>query len=88
MTVWEIIGGLGALATLIIAIVAPLLKLNTSITSLTCAMGEFKENLKCLTDRNTAGHSQLWEHIEKQDDLLTDHETRIQIIEKTNKGAK
>lgn len=88
MGVWEIIGGLAALAALVASIVAPILKLNTSITSLTCAMGEFKENLKGLTDRNSAGHDRLWAHLGKHNDALSDHETRIQIIEKSGKGAE
>lgn len=88
MTIWELTGGLGALTALIISIVAPILKLNTSITTLTCAMSDLKENLKLLTDNNTAGHTRLWEHIDKQDNTLADHETRISVIEDRCKGAE
>jgi hypothetical protein len=81
MNEWAVVGVITVLFGLIAAVVTPLLKLNTSITQLTCAVSVLQKNIEGLTTRNSESHTKLWEHIGKQDLLIADHETRLKIIE-------
>ena len=81
MNEWAVVGVIVVLFGLIAAVVTPLLKLNTSITQLTCAVSVLQKNIEGLTTRNSESHAKLWEHIGKQDLLIADHETRLKIIE-------
>ena len=75
---WTVIAGVAALVGLIGGIVAPILKLNTSITQLTVVVNGLVENFEKLTDKNECAH-------EKINEKLDDHETRILIIEHSGK---
>lgn len=75
---WTVIAGVAALVGLIGGIVAPILKLNTSITRLTVVVNGLVENFEKLTDKNECAH-------EKINEKLDDHETRILIIEHSGK---
>ena len=75
---WTVIAGVVALVGLIGGIVAPMLKLNTSITQLTVVVNGLAKNFEKLTDKNDCAH-------EKINDKLEDHETRISLIEHSGK---
>ena len=75
---WTVIAGVAALVGIIGGIVAPILKLNTSITRLTVVVNGLVENFEKLTDKNECAH-------EKINEKLDDHETRISIIEHSGK---
>lgn len=81
MTEWGVVLVLISLAGLATAIGRPILALNTTITKLTAAVDELRGDLAVLTGRNTEGHRRLWEHNEKQDAKLDDHEGRIIKLE-------
>lgn len=87
MNEWAVVGVIVVLFGLIAAVVTPLLKLNTSITQLTCAVSVLQKNIEGLTSRNSEGHAKLWEHNNRQDARLSDHETRIKILEKAEGGS-
>ena len=75
---WTVIAGVAALVGLIGGIVAPILKLNTSITQLTVVVNGLAKNFEKLTDKNDAAHGKI-------NDKLEDHETRISLIEHSGK---
>lgn len=89
MTENEIIGLiLGALGTIIgtgAVIVTPLIKnvkvmteLNASIKNLTAQFNKFEVN-------NHDDHKRIWQHNDKQDESIQEHETRIRILEECQK---
>ena len=78
---WTVIAGVAALVGLIGGIVAPMLKLNTSITQLTVVVNGLARNFEKLTDKNECAH-------EKINETLEDHETRITLIEHSGKEGK
>lgn len=86
MTEWEVFGVIVALIGFVIAIGTPILKLNTSITKLIARIGALDENIDELTERNRKSHERIWEHNDKQDEKLNNHETRIAILEKKEEG--
>jgi cell division protein FtsL len=87
MDEWTVVGVIVVLFGLMVSVVTPLLKLNTSITQLTCAVSVLQKNIEGLTTKNSESHTKLWEHNSKQDSMLADHETRIKIIENAERGA-
>lgn len=82
MSEWEVVGVIVALLGLIAAIAGPLIKLNTSITTLTVTLKGLNEDINDLTVKNTKSHQRLWDHNEEQDKKLNDHEMRLTIVEK------
>ena len=78
---WTFIAGVAALVGLIGGIVAPMLKLNTSITQLTVVVNGLAKGFDKLTDKNDDAHKEI-------NEKLDDHETRISIIEHSGKEGK
>jgi len=76
---WTVIAGVAALVGLIGGIVAPILKLNTSITQLTVVVNGLAKNFEKLTDKNECAHDTI-------NEKLDDHETRISLIEHSKEG--
>ena len=76
---WTVIAGVAALVGLIGGIVAPILKLNTSITQLTVVVNGIVKSFDKLTDKNDDAHKEI-------NEKLDDHETRISIIEHGKEG--
>ena len=76
---WTVIAGVAALVGLIGGIVAPILKLNTSITQLTVVVNGLAKGFDKLTDKNDDAHKEI-------NVKLDDHETRISLIEHSKEG--
>ena len=83
MTEWTVVGVLVTLIGLVAAVIKPLIDLNSVIVRLTGAVGTLEKNLSCMTEKNSAAHGQIWEHMGDQDEQLHDHETRLTVIERT-----
>jgi predicted PurR-regulated permease PerM len=78
---WLVVTVIIALFGFVVAVVTPLLKLNTTIVKLMESMNNLSKTLDDFKDKNTESHRRIWEHEEKQDEILSDHETRIKLIE-------
>lgn len=85
MTEWEVVGVIAAMLTFAIAVGAPVIKLNTSIVRLIERLNKMDENLDGLTERNHKSHERIWQHNDEQDEKISNHETRISILEKGEK---
>ena len=74
-----IIAGAGFLVTLI-ALIKPIINLNTNITELKTSIDQFKESINKLDDRITAhGHE-----LDTMREKIANHEARISTLEKNN----
>lgn len=80
MNEWQVVGVIMALVGLASAIVAPIIKLNTSITKLTVLLDGLKSNQDSYEQRNREAHKCIWEHNGEQDEMLQKHETDIQLL--------
>lgn len=80
MNEWQVVGVIVALVGLVSAIVAPIIKLNTSITKLTVLLDGLKSNQDSYEKRNREAHKRIWEHNGEQDEMLHKHETDIQLL--------
>lgn len=88
MTEWGIFGVIAALASFLTVIVAPMLKLNTSITKLTITMDHMNQQLadqnaeiERIRVKSSESHEKLWKKNDEQDDTLSDHDKRITRLE-------
>lgn len=88
MNEWTVVSVIIALVGLFFTVGKPVINLNKSIVLLNANVAqntnELKEQKKELKDQKESAiksHDELWEKNEKQDEILHDHETRIQILE-------
>ena len=88
MTEWGVVLVLVTLAGLGGAIITPILKLNTSITTLIVTMENTSESLKQLTQANTSSHKRMQGEIDRHDIKISDHEVRITVLEKEKNNEK
>lgn len=74
MTEWHIFEVIVALIAFVATVVAPIVKLNTSIVKLTAIVDKMATDLGDLTSRNASTHERIFGQ-------LNDHETRITVLE-------
>ena len=78
---WDVVAVITALVGLFATVLGPIVKLTKAITRLTAAMERMERDVMDLTTKNHAGHERLWVHAREQDKQLSDHESRIRVIE-------
>ena len=88
MNDWTIVSVIIALVGLFFTVGKPIINLNNNIVLLNANVAqntnELKEQKKELNEQKKdaiKSHDELWEKNDKQDEVLQDHETRIQILE-------
>lgn len=78
---YEVIVIVVAMLTTAITIGAPIIKLNTAITRLIVKLDGLGVDLDELEKHNHESHRRLWEHNDEQDEKISDHESRLKVIE-------
>ena len=89
MDEWGVVTAAVTLAGLVGAIVGPIVKLNGTITKLSAVIDYAlkrldeleKKNEKFLSERKTS-HEKIHKRIDQHGELLQEHETRIQFLER------
>lgn len=88
MNEWGVVGVIVTLIGLAVAIIKPIVQLNTNIVKLTDAVDGLKKANGKLEETNAEEHKQLHERInhrkkenEELDNRVSDHENRISILE-------
>lgn len=82
MEKWDIFLCLSALITTAALIVKPVLKLNTSIVKLNSSIDKLSLDVEELKLKNSKNHEKLWNYCFMQDELINDHEDRLNELEK------
>lgn len=85
MSEWEVFGVIAGLVAFSASIIAPVVKLNTSITRLTVALDSIAERQRAFEGHNERGHKRLWDKLEQNGGTLLNHEKRISCVEQTRK---
>lgn len=81
MTEWSVVGVIIALFGFVVAIVKPIITLNTTITELTQIVRRLQSDVEELTTRNSSAHARIFDRMEQDEKILTDHSTRLKILE-------
>ena len=81
MTEWGVFLVIVALVGFSASIIAPVLKLNTSIVTLTVTMQGFEKQLDESILKNDARHKKIWKELDGHEECINQHEVRIGILE-------
>ena len=82
MNEWNVVGVLVVVAGLFLSVGAPVIRLNSTLTKLSTLVEAVQSRQDRQERDNTNSHRRLWKHNDEQDATLTDHETRITILER------
>ena len=89
MDEWTVVGVIATLVGLFFTVGKPILnlnknlvKFNISIEHNTSEIADLKTELAHQRSEATASHNRLWDHNDKQDKQLSEHELRIGLLEK------
>ena len=78
MSEWAVLGVIITVAGLLTTVITPIVKLTSSITKLTVVVEKIRKDMEI----QRGSTERLWAHNDEQDTKLSDHETRLQILEK------
>lgn len=78
---WTVVGVLVVLVGLIISVLTPAIKLNTSVTKLSTLVDQLSSQLKAMESSNKEAHQRLWSELDGHKQRLSEHETRITVLE-------
>ena len=85
MTEWGVFGVIVALVSFVVAVAAPMLKLNGTITRLSTIIEQFSKRLDKLehndeiTQKSTReSHRSLHDRIEKNEELIAEHDLKLE----------
>jgi len=81
MTEWGVFGVIGALISFGLLIGTPLIKLNSTITKLSALVEFMQKQIDTFKTDNDKEHNSIWNEMERHEDTLGDHETRISVLE-------
>ena len=84
-----LLGFLTALGGFILSLVKSINEFSNNISAmlaqLKIAVDDLTINVNQLRDENKQSHLRLWKHNDEQDDILSEHEQRLIILEKGDK---
>lgn len=78
---WTVVTVIIALVGLFSVVIPPSTKLTKAMTELTDEIKHLSLDLNKLESKNNEDHKELWEHNDKQDERIENHEQRIIILE-------
>lgn len=82
MTEWNIVLVLAELIGLFVLVGKPILTLNKTMAEFNTEMKNIKEQVKKLERDDNDAQKELWQHNDIQDERISDHETRIRVLER------
>ena len=83
MSEWTVVTVITVLVGLMVSVIKPVLKLNASLTRLNESVDSLEKNIAGLNNRNSESHDKLWKRSDEHNLRLSQHETRVQILEKS-----
>jgi hypothetical protein len=81
MTEWNIVLVLAELIGLFVLVGKPILTLNKTIAEFNTELKNMKARVDAMECDKHEAHKELWQHNDMQDEKLSDHETRIRVLE-------
>ena len=88
MNEWQVIAMLITLITGAAVIIRPICNLTKARTELTLTCKNLDIQCANFETNNKDGHKRIWDHNEKQDEMLNDHEERISKMEGRGESTK
>ncbi len=85
---WQVVGVVVVLVGLIVSVLTPAIKLNTSVTKLSALVDSLNSKLSTMENNNSEAHRRIWGELDGQKAQLGNHETRITLIEKMKREGR
>ena len=85
---WTVVVVLVALVGLVISVLTPAIKLNTSVTRLSTLVDSLNNKLSTMENNNSEAHRRLWSELDEHKSALGNHETRITVLERTKREGE
>ena len=82
MTEWTVAVVLISLMGMVISVLTPAIKLNTSVTKLTTLVDTLNNKLIAMDTNNAESHRRIWNELDEHKGQIHDHDTRITLLEK------
>ncbi len=79
---WTVVAVIIALVGLVVSVLTPAIRLNTSVTKLSTLVDNLNAELGAMENSNSEAHRRLWNELEGQKAAVSGHETRITLLEK------
>lgn len=79
---WTVVTVLVVVIGLVVTILTPAIKLNTSVTKLATLVDSLNNKISTTETNNAEAHRRIWNELDDQKDTLNQHETRITVLEK------
>ena len=79
---WTVVAVIIALAGLMVSVLTPAIKLNTSVTRLSTLVDSLNAKLSTMEGSNSEAHRRIWKELECQKRTVSGQETRIRLLEK------
>ena len=74
---WQVVLALVVILGLIVTVVKPILKLNTTLTTLDLTIKSLQEQLKSFRGNNDKDHDEIFERLDEHEDTLIEHDKAI-----------
>lgn len=85
---WTVVVVLIALVGLVISVLTPAIKLNTSVTRLSTLVDSLNNKLSTMESNNSEAHRRIWNELDEHKTVLGSHETRITVLERTKREGE
>ncbi len=79
---WTVVVVLIALVGLVVSVLTPAIRLNTSVTKLSTLVDSLNAKLSSMESNNTDAHRRIWKELDEYKSVLSAHETRLTVLEK------
>ena len=79
---WTVVVVLIALVGLVVSVLTPAIRLNTSVTKLSTLVDSLNAKLSIMESNNTDAHRRIWKELDEYKSVLSAHETRLTVLEK------
>ncbi len=79
---WTVVVVLIALVGLVVSVLTPAIRLNTSVTKLSTLVDSLNAKLSTMESNNTDTHRRIWKELDEYKSVLSAHETRLTVLEK------
>jgi hypothetical protein len=85
---WTVVVVLIALVGLVVSVLTPAIRLNTSVTKLSTLVDSLNAKLSTMESNNTDAHRRIWSELDEHKSTLSAHETRITVLERTKREGE
>ena len=80
---WDVVIVIASLISMFLAVLTPIIKLNTTITKLNASIAALGEKMNDINSENKHQHDDLFGKCRDFGEAISNHETRITVIEQT-----